>query len=236
VAHSENEEPGEAYIQIHPAYTDLYEEMVRYAETHLADTVGNLGYVKLYIDDANAPLQHLARARGYRRLPMSTLLFEYRVDEAPEPKLPSDYRILSVIDEDDVEKRRKVKAIAFGANYAPSAWSPASAFRRMQDAPDYQKNLDLFVVAPNGEYPSFGTVWIDVQNQYGNFEPVGTHVEYRCMGLARAVLYEGFRRMRHYGLTRSYMNSTNTFYLNIGFRRTPYSTSPWIKYFSVTPP
>lgn len=233
VVHSENEEPGEAFIQIHPAYTDLYEAMVTYAETHLADTLGNVGYVKLYIDDANASLQRLASAKGYRRLAMSTPLLEFCVDEAPEPQLPSGFRIQSVLDEDDVEQRRKVYSLAFGAHYGPSAWDPASAFRLMQGAPDYRKDLDLFIVAPNGEYASFGTIWIDAANQYGNFEPVGTHVEYRRMGLARAVLYEGFRRMRQYDVTHSYMTSTNAFYLNIGFHKTPYAYSPWIKYFTI---
>jgi predicted N-acetyltransferase YhbS len=232
VVHSENEEPGEAFIQIHPDYTMLYNEMVTYIETHLADRVGNIGYVKLYIYDDNRPLQEIAMARGYRQL-ASTPVFEYRIRDVPEVPLPKGFRIHSVLDEDDVEQRRKVNSIAFGSHYAPSAWSPASAFQMMQQAPDYRKDLDLFVVAPNGEYASFCTVWIDVKNRYGNFEPVGTHVEYRRMGLARAVMLEGFRRMRRYGVTRSFMDSTNAFYPAIGFRKTPYSYSPWIKYFIV---
>jgi hypothetical protein len=89
------------------------------------------------------------------------------------------------------------KSIAFNRAYAPSDWAPASAFREMQQAPDYRQDLDLFIVAPNGDYVSFCTIWIDERNKYGKFEPVGTHAEYQGMGLA------GFAdgRVQTYGAT-----------------------------------
>jgi len=79
----------------------------------------------------------------------------------------------------------------------------------------------------------FRRIWIDIKNKYGNFEPGGTHVEYRHMGLARALMMEGFRRMAQYGATRSFMDSNNEFYQKVGFRKTSYSYYPWIKYFTV---
>jgi ribosomal protein S18 acetylase RimI-like enzyme len=233
VVHSENEEPGEAWIQIHPDYTFLYDDMVTYIEKHLSDKVGNIGYVKLYIYNDNEQLKNIALDRGYRRLASGTPILEYVIGDIPEVQLPKNFKIKSVLDEDDVEKRRKVKSIAFGSHYNPSAWSPASAFKKMQEAPDYRKDLDLFVVAPNGDYTSFCTVWIDVKNKYGNFEPVGTHTEYQRMGLARAVIFEGFKRMIQYGVTCSFMDSNNKFYQKIGFEKTPYSYFPWIKYFTI---
>jgi hypothetical protein len=53
------------------------------------------------------------------------------------------------------------KAIAFGARYAPSDWMPAPLFSMMQRAPDYRPELDLFIVAPNGDYASFCAIWVD---------------------------------------------------------------------------
>jgi ribosomal protein S18 acetylase RimI-like enzyme len=156
---------------------------------------------------------------------------EYTIGDLPSPQLPKGFAIRSVMDEDDVDKRRIAKSIAFGARYCPSEWEPASAYREMQKAPDYRKDLDLFVVAPNGEYAAVCVIWIDEKNKYGNFEPVGTHIEYQRMGLGRALLTEGFRRMAQYGITRSYMDSGNEFYKKIGFRETPYSYYPWIRYF-----
>jgi ribosomal protein S18 acetylase RimI-like enzyme len=232
VVHSENEEAGEAWTQIHPDYIALYDEMVTYAEAHLADRVDDVAFVKLYVNDGSE-LEAIARARGYKKLPYTTHHAEYVIDpEAlPEPELPDGFVIKSVLDEDDVDKRRIAKAIAFGGGYAPSDWVPASLYQQIQQAPDYRKDLDLFIVAPNGEYVSFCTIWVDEKNRYANFEPVGTHAAYQRQGLGRALLTEGFRRMAARGITRSFMDSGNEFYRKIGFKELPEAYTPWIKYF-----
>jgi len=230
VVNSENEEPGEAWIQIHPDYTFLYDEMVTYVEERLADRADGIGYVKLYVN-SGSELEQIAAARGYRKLGYRHTHLEYAIHETSAPQLLEGFVIHSVPEEDDVDKRRMAKAIAFGAHYAPSSWPPASAFREMQQAPDYRKDLDLFIVAPNGDYVSFCTIWIDERNQYGVFEPVGTHAEYQGKGFGRALLMEGFRRMARYGARRSFMDSDNEFYRKAGFMETPYTYSPWIKHF-----
>ena len=231
VVHSENEEAGEAWIQIHPDYTRLYDEMVAYAEERLADRAEGVGYVKLYVN-ADSELEQVASARGFRKLEDRTPILEYVIGETPAPQLPEGFVIKSVLEEDDVDKRRMAKAIAFGAHYAPSDWGPAAAYREVQQAPDYRKDLDLFIVAPNGDYASFCTIWIDEKNQYGIFEPVGTHAEYQRRGLGRMLLMEGFRRMAQYGAKRSYMQTGIEFYRHVGFKETSYSYYPWIKYFA----
>jgi predicted N-acetyltransferase YhbS len=53
------------------------------------------------------------------------------------------------------------------------------------------------------------------------------------MGLGRALLAEGFRRMAECGVTHSFMGSTNEFYRRVGFQPTPYAYCPWIKYINV---
>lgn len=231
VVNSENEEPGEAWIQIHPEYTFLYEEMVEYIEEHLADWVDDVGFVKLYVN-TGTELEGIVGARGYEKLERhGMMLSEYVIDEVPEqPKLPEGFAFRSVLEEDDPDKRSRAKAIAFGAGYGPSDWAPASAFREMQRAPDYRKDLDLFIVAPDGEYASFCTIWLDEKNRYANFEPVGTRDEYQGKGLGRALLMEGFRRMAEYGATRSFMDSGNEFYRKIGFKDMGHGYYPWIKY------
>ena len=232
VVHSENEEPGEAWFEIHPDYFFLYEEMVAYAEEYLADRVDDLAFVKLYVNEGNE-LETVVRSRGCKKHGYSINHREYVIGELPEPQLPDGFVIKSVLEEDDVDKRRRAKAIAFGSRYAPSGWTPAEAYTQIQQAPDYRKDLDLFIVAPNGDYASFCTIWIDKVNKYGNFEPVGTHAEYQGKGLGRALLMEGFRRMAAYGATRSFMDAGNEFYRKIGFKDMPYAYSPWIRYFEL---
>jgi ribosomal protein S18 acetylase RimI-like enzyme len=231
VVTSENEEPGEAWIQIHPDYVFLYDEMVTYIEENLADRVDGIVYVKLYIDE-DSELKQIAEARGYRKLvKQGSTHLEYNITDPKPPQLQEGFVIRSVMDEDDPDKRRISKSIAFGANYCPSNWAPASVYKVMQQSPDYRRDLDLFIVGPDGDYISFCTIWLDEKNRYGNFEPVGTHHEYQRMGFGTALMTEGFRRMAKYGITRSFMDVGNPFYRKVGFRETPYSYYPWIKYF-----
>jgi len=71
VVTTDNEEPGEAWIQIHPDYTFLYEEMVTYIEEHLADRVGDIGYVKLYVNEGSGASPNSGaclRCMPYKRL------------------------------------------------------------------------------------------------------------------------------------------------------------------------
>ena len=97
VVHSENEEPGEVWFQIHPDYTRLYDEMVTYAEEYLADCVDDLAYVKLYVN-TRCELEEVARARGYRKLErLGTTHLEYTIGELPPPQLPEGFVIKSVL-------------------------------------------------------------------------------------------------------------------------------------------
>jgi len=56
---------GEAYVQVHPAWTDLKAELLSYAETELCATEGNKKQLTLYVNEFDAELQALARAGGY---------------------------------------------------------------------------------------------------------------------------------------------------------------------------
>lgn len=193
--------------------------------------VEDLGFVKITIDDGNPTLEAVAEARGYRKLSrFGTQWLEYTIGDLAPVELPAGFEIKTVAEEDDVERRRQAKALAFGGHYSPVDWPPAEAFREMQRAPDYRKDLDLFMVAPDGEYVAFCTIWLDEANGYGNFEPVGTHVEYQGQGLGRMLLMDGFRRMAERGIEKSYMDPGVGFYQRIGFEPMGNRYYPWIKY------
>ena len=63
----------------------------------------------------------------------------------------------------------------------------------------YRRELDIVVVAANGEVAACCTCWLDADNLVGEFEPVGCHPDYRRLGLTRAAMLEGMRRLRSLG-------------------------------------
>ncbi|MBK8028514.1 MAG: GNAT family N-acetyltransferase [Chloroflexi bacterium] len=93
----------------------------------------------------------------------------------------------------------------------------------MTTAPDYRLDLDVVVVAPDGQFAAFAQGWVDAENGIGLFEPVGTHPDFRKLGLCRAVIYEGLRRMHAAGATEAHVypyenHDASQVYRKLGFQ------------------
>lgn len=77
--------------------------------------------------------------------------------------------------------------------------------RRMADiyrtACFYNSEIDLVTVTPDGTFSTFCTVRLDPVSRIAEFEPVGTHPDYRKLGLAIAVLLEGLKRLEKHSPT-----------------------------------
>ena len=52
---------------------------------------------------------------------------------------------------------------------------------------------------------AFAICWMDEVNRVGEFEPVGTHADFRRRGLERAVLLEGMRLMQMRGAATAFV-------------------------------
>lgn len=61
-------------------------------------------------------------------------------------------------------------------------------------------------MAPDGRIAAYTVYWTDTRNGLGLFEPVGTHREFRRLGLGRAVMLHAMARMRSAGLVSVSVN------------------------------
>jgi ribosomal protein S18 acetylase RimI-like enzyme len=65
---------------------------------------------------------------------------------------------------------------------------------------------------------------MDPVNRIGEFEPVGTHPDFRRQGLAKAAVGAGMQRMKAFGadqafvLTQSHNRAAKALYESLGFR------------------
>jgi predicted N-acetyltransferase YhbS len=220
---------GEAFLQRHPDYDSLLPEMLDFAETHLRNRERNLLFVPIY--DYDEELLALVRARGYGQNDGYTLWESVFIvqGDLPDYALHEGYRLQSMADENDLERRRK--AFGLGFNHPdPRDWPSLHACQGLQEAPDYRRELDLYVVAPNGEFASFCIAWWDERNRIASLEPVGTVPEHRRKGLARAVVLEAIRRVAAMGVEEVFVGSDQAFYLSLGFEL-KYARHHWEKRF-----
>ncbi|MGD8625312.1 MAG: GNAT family N-acetyltransferase [Anaerolineae bacterium] len=220
---------GEAFVQHHPDYDALLPEMLDFAEDNLRDRARNRLFVPVY--DHDEALLALLQARGYRRNDDYTLWDSvFTIEGAlPDVTLPGGYRLQSMADDNDLDRRRK--AFGLGFDHAdPRDWPSLLSCQELQHAPDYRHDLDLHVVAADGEFVSFCIAWWDERNRLASLEPVGTVAEHRRKGLARAVVLEAIRRVAALGAEQVFVGSDQAFYRSVGFRLT-YAQHHWEKMF-----
>jgi mycothiol synthase len=219
VAHPED--PGQAFLQIHPDYRHLEDEMAAWAEQHLAVPTkdGKSRVLNLWGYDYDAERHAVLARRGYQG-PVHIGYKRRRAMDKPIPEveIPEGYTVQSLRANNDLKLRCAVSSAAFG----PPAMS-TEVYRSLQTAPAYRLDHDLVAVAPDGAFVSFCIVWFDAVNRIGMFEPVGTHSDHRQRGLGKAVMCEGLRRLAALGATIAYVGvggdnvAANRLYESVGF-------------------
>ncbi|MGE5573550.1 MAG: GNAT family N-acetyltransferase [Bacteroidota bacterium] len=238
VVNSENPDEN-AYLQIHPDYRSIEEEMVEWAEANIAvpgADGANTRELVIWVHDNDPFRRGILGRRGYRQSEGCEFQTRMNLDaEVPPVELPEGYSIRSVAEGVDLDSRGEAVARAFNPSIDEHRISrQIEAYLMMRKAPSYRMDLDLVTVFHDTVVTSACIVWLDERNRTGYVEPVATHPDYQRKGLGRAVVLEGLKRLKNLGARVAYVNPYGEwrcrFYTAIGF--TPYDTyRAWAKEF-----
>jgi predicted N-acetyltransferase YhbS len=146
--------------------------------------------------------------------------------------LPKGFRLLSLAEENDLEKINRVLWRGFNHPGEPPAEEIAGR-KKMQSTPNFRKDLTIVVEAPDGSFVSFCGTWYEPANRIAYVEPVAADPDYRRMGLGKAAVLDGIRRCAACGATTAYVGSDEPFYQALGFKRI-YTSECWTKSFPQT--
>lgn len=128
------------------------------------------------------------------------------LDDATAPDSVADgFVVRGCRGEPEVSARARAQYSAFKSSAPFGRY--LERFTNFMRSPVYDPELDIVAVAPDGKIGAFCIAWTDPVNQVGLFEPVGTHTEFQRVGLGRAVMHEGLRRLKERGM-RSAIVST----------------------------
>ncbi len=205
VAAVNQEDPGQAFIQIPPENksVELEEEMIIQAEEYLRVPSRKGGKVLwLWCDSADERRQDILCKRGFTHIASSDERQWLRDLEQPIPQtsIPNGYAIRSLGNGTELPARSWASWRAFHSNEPDSKYGGDwNWYQNIQRAPLYRPDLDLVAIAPSGEVAAFTTIWYDEETRSGLFEPVGTVPEHQRRGLARALFYEGMSRLKTLG-------------------------------------
>ncbi|MEA5039776.1 MAG: GNAT family N-acetyltransferase [Clostridiaceae bacterium] len=216
--------PGTVLLAVRPDCRRLLPEMVTYAERRLCNESGE---IRMNVLSTQAELRAELAARGYHRTQF-WVMTGYPYDKGPLPyELPDGFRFLDAGEPDDFWKHRVCTWYGFNHGDEGAPDRDIEDLIHYTASPHFQRDLNVTVVAPNGEYACFAGVWMVPENRLAYLEPLCTMPQYRRKGLAAAALAELQRRTAIKGAV-FLTGGSNPFYQSIGFEPA-YTDEIWEK-------
>jgi GNAT superfamily N-acetyltransferase len=141
--------------------------------------------------------------------------------DLPDPVLPAGYRFLGA---EDISVADAVQA---HVDAWPKSHLTEAAFNRVQRTWPYRGDLHVLVKAPDGTLVATVITWLDEATRTAEFEPVGTHRDFRRRGLGTALQLHGMHLARAAGADRMLVacagapadSAARNMYYGVGFRQ-----------------
>jgi len=215
--------PAALDYDVHPEHRggSVEQEVLEWFESE----AGGTDALTTFVLESDADRLAVLTERGYGASePLSW--YAYHVQELdrelPDPVVPDGFTLRTVRTAADFHKRVALHR----AVWAPSRLTE-EGYRRVTSAWPYRADLDCVVEAPDGSFAAYVLCWFDEENGVGEFEPVGTHPDYRRRGLGAGVCRYALRRLQEegarsaivYGGGRDEDQRSRALYESIGFRR-----------------
>ncbi len=222
---------GEAHLQVHPGLRTpaLEEEMLALAEEHLAVERDTGRRLVVWADAKDDLRVEILQRRGYTKGRWAESQWRRDLDAPiPHVPLPRGYTVRALGDVHELPARSWASWRGFHPDEPDEDYQGWEWYHNIQRCPLYRRDLDIVVVArpttpaiapatapasapgnaavaPGGEIASFCTFWYDDVTRSVYIEPVATVPEHQRLGLARAAITEGLRRVQRLGATRAFV-------------------------------
>lgn len=218
-------QPGDAYCLTLSESGFLKEEMLLYAESNLNEG----DKFNIIISDQDLDFQDIAAANGYLATAQKESDAIFYLDRTSTSySLPAGFNITSMNDSYDLYQYLRVLWKGFDhelngeGDFNFSSKDKGSADKEMK-RPNVDLNLKIAITEPGGNFVSYCGMWYDSKLDYAVIEPVVTDPDYRKMGLGKAAVLEGIKRVGELGAKKVLVGSSQQFYYSIGLR--PFASS-----------
>lgn len=218
-------ELGNAFCLAFPEYVCLKRKMLLYAKDNL-DKDGKLGVV---IADTDSKFQNIAAKLGFVATTEKENDAIFYLDETSTSyDLPEGFYITTMKETYDLYQYGRVLWKGFnhelnGEGEFRFSEEKKQLLEEEMIRPNVDLGLKVAVVGPDGNFVSYCGMWYAPKAGYAVIEPVATDPDYRRMGLGKAAVLEGIRRVGELGAKKALVGSSQQFYYSIGLR--PFSTS-----------
>ncbi|UCC75636.1 MAG: GNAT family N-acetyltransferase [Anaerolineales bacterium] len=217
------EDRGHAHLQLHPDYRHIEDEMLAWAEAHLAAAADD-GRQQLdtFAFEYDSIRRRVLEQGGYQKTSHGGVVRRLRFGnkQLPTPVVADDYTLRSTRPGDDGECQRMADLL--NAAFERDFHNAQEYWTFITHSPSFRHDLNLVAEASDGHFACHVGLTYEEANRYGVFEPVCTHPEHRRRGLARALMFEGLLRLKALGASDVYVGTgeripANALYESVGF-------------------
>jgi GNAT superfamily N-acetyltransferase len=154
------------------------------------DLIDHLPHVEVLARDDDAPMLGLLAEAGFGPTgERGGITWMNACERPPRSAIPEGFRLVVRAEEHDTPhpmQRRNGYEVE----------------QRLQETSLYDPELDLAVIAPNGDVAAYALFWNDFVTGVGMVEPMRTEDDYQRLGLGRALLAAGCERLAQRGAQR----------------------------------
>ena len=207
--------PGEAFVFTASGYEYMKPELLEYAENNLYALDESMNKkLRVSTSTVEPEFTQLLISKGY------TFAWEYDVTVydynkgMPSSDCPTGFKVITFDEENEYQKA----ANAVWKGFDKKGDNDLDGYMLGHSIPHFRKDLLFIAKADNGDYCSYGLVWLDEINSYAFLEPMSTVPQYRKKGLAKALLYEAINKTAKMGAKYMY-GGGDDFYKKIGFEK-----------------
>jgi GNAT superfamily N-acetyltransferase len=205
---------GEASILVLKDYEYLYQEMLDYAYHNLKDENG-LG-IAIYDKDYN--LINKALNNGFILNNQKENIMDIKLNNNLSYKLPEGIKIEALDPASNIDKFLFLMWQGFNHGDDYNEFLNSDDYKlKGRPRKHFNKELSLVAIDEKNEYVAYISLWYIDGLDYAYLEPVCTIPSYRGKGIAKALIYEGFNRVKELGANIVYVESDMEFYKRIGF-------------------
>jgi mycothiol synthase len=234
---------GCAFLQLHPDYRYVEEEMIVWVEENLSKPTDDNHHrlVEMLVWDYDIFRQRILEKRGFEKTSDWEVFRRLRLGNKhiPKPEIADGY-IMRTTRADDFSECQETSecqktADLFNAAFRRTIHTASEINTFWTKCPCYRRDLELVAEAPDGSFAALIGMMYDEKNRFGLFEPVCTHPDHRRKGLASTLLYEGIHRVKALGAEDVYVGTgdmvpANSLYESVGFTEV-YKGHVWRKTF-----
>jgi len=216
--------PDMVFIRTLKTHKHLRQAMVEYAMENFV--VGQM--VKIMIQDDDRDLQSVVYKNGFKPSNHKEFTSILLVDETSiDYDIPNVFKMVSLKEAPSVYQYYRLFWRGFNHELegeGPYQHSDKKEKEGKQEIFRENNRLDHKIIIQNekGDHICFCGLWYDHKLDFAIVEPLATDPDYRRLGLAKACMYEGIKRVKKEGAKRIIVNTSKQFYYNRGFR--PYRT------------